>query len=117
MLKILILSASLLLCNCSFAQDEPKTDSERQADSLLNKFFNDQEGDPRFTEGIDSARLEKADNDHMDDFLELERDLQKERVHKITLQVIIGLAMVSILFIVFRSNRRKNRRDRYLPRN
>jgi hypothetical protein len=117
MLKTLILTASLLLYNCSFAQDEPKTDSERQADSLLNKFFNEREGDPRFIEGIDSARLEQADKDHMDDFLKMERDPQREKINKIILQVIIGLALASIFFIGFRGKSRQNRGDRYPPGN
>jgi len=118
MLKILILSASLLLCNCSFAQEEPeKTDSERQADSLLDKFFKEKEEDPRFTEGIDSARLEQADNDHMDDFLELERDPKRELLHKRTLQVIIGIALLTIFFIGFRRRTRQNRSDKGSSRN
>jgi hypothetical protein len=118
MLKTLILTASVLLSVCLYAQEEPvKTDAEIQADSLLNNFFNNMEGDPRFIEGIDSARLEKAENDYMDDFLQLERDPEKELLHKRILQVTIGLALLTILFIGFRRRNRQNKGDRGLSRN
>jgi hypothetical protein len=118
MLRILFLSALLLLSVYSFAQDDPvKTDAEIQADSLLNNFFNNKEGDPRFVEGIDSARLEQAENDYMENFLKLERDPQKELLHKRILQGIIGVALLTILFIGFRRRNRHNKGDRGLSRN
>lgn len=75
------------------------------------------EGDPRFIEGIDSARLEEAENDYMNDFLNLERDPKKELLHKRILQVILGLALTTILFIGLRSRNRQNRSDRGASRN
>jgi len=118
---LLKLIASVLLFTLisisTFSQEDAlQTDAERQADSIMRSFINEKGTDPRFVEGIDSARLEQAENDYMDNFLKLERDPKKELLHKRILQGVIGVALLSGLFIVFRRKKRKFRGDGHSSR-
>jgi len=105
----LLLSLSLL----SFPQDDTQpTDADRKADSILNEFFKNRDINPGSENNIDSARLEQAESKYMDSFLQLERDRKKELLHKRILQIIIGLALLSVLFIGFRRRGVFNRDNR-----
>ena len=117
MYKRLLLSCLLLLLSLlTFPQgDAPQTDADRKADSILDEFFKNRDVNAMTEEGIDSVKLEQADSKYMDAFLQMERDREKELLHKRILQVTIGLAFLSMLFIGIRRSRVR-RRDNRSPR-
>jgi hypothetical protein len=107
----------LILSTPAYCQDDAvKPDVERQADSILKQFFNESGADPRFEEGIDSARLEEAENDYMANFIKLQRDPKKELLRKRLLQGFIGLVLLIGLIVVLRKKNRKYRGDNYSSR-
>jgi hypothetical protein len=112
----LILSGiTLLFTLTSYPQaDTLPGDAERQADSILDQFFKDRNVNPESEYGVDSAKLEDAESKYMDNFLQMERDKDKERLHKRILQVAIGLALLMTLFLGFR-RKRLIRRDNRPP--
>jgi hypothetical protein len=107
----------LILSTPAYCQDgDVKPDAERQADSILQKFLNEGGSDPRFVEGIDSARLEEAESDYMDNFIKLQRDPKKELLWKRLLQGFIGLVLLISLIVLLRKKNRKYRGDDYSSR-
>ena len=98
---------SLVISTATYGQNDiGQTDAERQADSLLRNFLNEKGTDPRFEEGVDTARLRQAEDDYMKNFLKLERDPKKELLHKRVLQISIGLTLLTGLFIIYRRRRK-----------
>jgi hypothetical protein len=115
MYKHLLLIGFLLLSLLSFPQDDvPPSDADRQADSILNEFFQNRDNNSLTEQGIDSAKLEEAEERYMDNFLRWERDEKKEKLYKRILQVVIGLLFLIVLFIVLR-RKRVIRRDNRPP--
>ena len=106
MYRHLILSLLLLLSLQGFPQDDvPTSEADRKADSILNEFFQNRDDNALTEQGIDSAKLEEAEERYLDNFLGWERDEKKEKVYKRILQVVIGLLFLIVLFIVSRRKR------------
>ena len=109
---LLLLFAVIFSLPC-FPQDEPApSDADRQADSILKDYFQYRDINPENVPGIDSARLEEAEEEFMKDYLKLERHAGREKVQKRILQVTIGLFFLIALIIGLRRRivvRRDNR--------
>ena len=101
---------SLLFSAQLYAQEElPPSESEKMADSILNRFKNNDTNYIDITSEEDQEKLIAADEKHMDEFLMVDKEKDRELARKLKtyLQVLMGSVLVITTIIVLRKNRKR----------
>ena len=114
MFKYFLILSFLFSAQLHAQEETPPSETEKMADSILNRFKNTDTTEIDLTSEEDQEKLIAADEKHMDEFLMVnkERDREAAKKFKTYLQVLIGSVFVILSIVILRNNRKKKVRGR-----
>ena len=108
MFKYFLILSLLFSMRLPAQEETPPSETEKMADSILNRFKNNDTTEIDFSEE-DPEKLAAADEKHMDEFLMIDKEKHQEAAKKFKtyLQIILGSVFVIVIIIVLRNNRKR----------